>query len=106
MRGLSVEQLQTFAAPNAGLKLPVRRQLLAVALQQNVERFFLPLEAEDHVLGLRLIDALDERVLDQPEDRDLVVGRQAAVSAGARKVDAHAVFVDERLDIAPECRYE
>src|SRR5438132_1648740 len=45
---------------------------------------------------------LDERVLDQPEDRDLVVGRQTAVAAGAREVDAHAVLVDERLNITAE----
>ena len=88
------------------MELAVGRQLLAVALEQHVERLFLPLQTEDDVFGLRLVDALHERVLDEPEDRDLVVGRQAAVPAGAREVDVDAVLVDERLDIAPERRHE
>src|SRR5437879_1578086 len=96
MGRVSVEELQTLAPPNAGLKLAVRGKLFPVALQQDVKGVFLPLQAEDDLLGLRLVDTLDERVLDQPEDRDLVVGRQTAVAAGAREVDAHAVLVDER----------
>src|SRR5205807_3712583 len=102
MGRVSVEELQTLAPPNAGLKLAVRGKLFPVALQQDVKGVFLPLQAEDDLLGLRLVDTLDERVLDQPEDRDLVVGRQTAVAAGAREVDAHAVLVDERLDITAE----
>src|SRR2546428_7540374 len=106
VRRFTVEELQAFAPPYARLELAVGRQLFAVALEQHVERVFLPLEAEDDVFGLRLVDALDERVLDQTEDRDLVVGGQAAIPAGAREVDPHSVLVDERLHIAAERRHE
>src|ERR1700730_15690573 len=101
-----MEQLEPLAPPDAGLELAVGRQLFAVALQQDVERVFLPLEAEHDVFRLRLVDALDERVLDQPEDRALVVRGQAAISAGAREVDSNAVLIDERLNVAAERRHE
>src|SRR5438477_320646 len=102
VRRLAVEELETLAAPNARLELAVGRQLLAVALKENVEGVFLPLEAKDDLFRLRLVDPLDERVLDQAEDRDLVVGRQSAVAAGAGEIDAYTVLVDERLDIATQ----
>src|SRR5256885_3778245 len=101
-----MEELETLAAADAGLELAVGRQLLAVALQQHIEGVFLPLETEDDVFGLRLVDALDERVLDEPEDRHLVVRWEAPVTARAREVDAHPVLVDERLDVAAESRHE
>src|SRR5256714_8112232 len=106
VRGFRVEELQTLASADAGLELAVGWQLLAVALQQHVERVFLPLETEHDVLGLRFVDALDQRVLDQTEDRDLVIGRQPAIPAGAREIDAHAVLVDQRLDIPAKCRHK
>src|SRR5256885_15601088 len=101
-----MEELETLAAADAGLELAVGRQLLAVALQQHIEGVFLPLETEDDVFGLRLVDALDERVLDEPEDRHLVVRGEAPVAARAREVDAHPVLVDECLNIAAARRPE
>src|SRR5258705_5057611 len=99
MRRVSLEQLEAFAAAQAGLELAVGREVLAVGLQQDVELLVLPNHAEHEVLGGGLLDPLDQRVLDETEDRDLVVRRKAAVTAGAREVDADAVLVDERLHV-------
>ena len=84
------------------MELAVGRQLLAIGLEADVERVLLPCHGQDQLLGRRLVDALDQRILDQSEDRHLVVGRQTPVAAGAREVDAHAVLVDERLHVAAE----
>ena len=48
----------------------------------------------------------NQRVLDEAEDRDLVVRGQPPVSPGAREIDADVVLVDQRLHIAAQRRDE
>src|SRR6266851_1306848 len=93
VRGVSLEQLETLAAPQAGLELAVGREVLAVGLQQDVQLLVLPGHPEHEILGRGLLDPLHQRVLDQAEDRDLVVRGETAVAAGAGEVDPDTVLV-------------
>src|SRR5439155_19634761 len=95
----TVQQVEALAAAQAGLQLAVGWQLLAVALQQDLELVVLPVHTEDEVLGRRFLDALDERILDEPEDRDLIIGGEPTASSGAGEVDADPVLVDEGLNV-------
>src|SRR5919197_3006517 len=90
--GFALQELEALAPADPRLELSVRRQLPPVTLQEDVEGLFLPGHAEHDLLRLGFLDPLDERVLDEPEDRDLVIRRQAPVAASAREVDANAVL--------------
>src|SRR5712691_2679481 len=83
VRRLAAQELEPFAPANAGLELAVGRELATIGLQEDVERIFFPGHPEDQILRLPLVDPLDEGVLDEAEDRDLVIRGQPAVAANA-----------------------